>query len=295
MTSTAAVLALCRFGEDAAGSLLWGASAYIWALVPAGLGAAVTARLRPWAAAAVAVAVLAVAVKLPAEVAGIGDGWPDALHPATVRSVLFDTSVGRGWAAQAGCALLLAAAVALPPGRRTAAVALASGLLLACLCLEGHAAMDEGWRGVLDRANDVLHVLSGGAWLGSLVPVLTILALPADDERSGEVATALRGFSRAGHAAVALVLLSGVLGTALILGRWPVDLASPYEALLDLKIACVLAMTGLALVNRYVVVPRRVRDPARAGLALRLGTSAEVALGFAALALVATFGLLDPG
>lgn len=292
MTSAAAVLALCRFGQDAAATLLWGAAAYLCAFVPPGLAAVVASRLRPLAAAAVAVAVLAVAAKLPAEVAGIGDGWRDAVDTGMVCSVLLETSVGRAWMAEAAGVLLLAAAAASPARWRTAAVAASSGLVLASLALEGHATLHEGRLGALDRANDVLHVLSGGAWVGSLAPVLVILAASPGD--AGEVATALRRFSRAGHAAVALVLLSGILSTALVLGRWPLDLASPYEALLDGKIACVVAMTALALVNRYVLVPRMGRAPDGAVRALRLGTLAEVPLGLAAIALVAVFGLLDP-
>lgn len=295
MSSTTAALALCRFGEDAAASLLWGASAYLWALVPEGLADAVAARLRPWAVAAVATLTLAVAAKLPVEAAGLGDGWRDALDAATLRGLLFDTDLGPAWAAQAACAALLAACAAVRARRRAGAFALVSGLTLASLASEGHAAAGEGWLGALARANDVVHVLSGGAWLGSLPPVLIILAASAAGRRGGEAAAALRGFSRAGHAAVALVLLSGAVSTALVVGRWPVDLASPYEVLLDAKIACVLAMAALALVNRYVLVPRLARDPASAGRALRLGTLAEVPLGLAALALVAVFGLLDPG
>ena len=294
MTAPAAILAFCRFGQDAAATLLWGASAYLWALVPPTLGAAVALRLRHCALAMITVVLLAVAVKLPTDVAGIGDGWADALDPAMLRSVLLHTSPGRAWIVQAACASLLVAAAAVPRRRRVGAVAVASGLLLASLSLEGHAASQQGWLGLLLRANDVLHVWSGGAWLGSLVPVLVILPMSLRSEWQDEAAAALRGFSRIGHVAVALVLASGALATVLISGRWPIDPASPYQMLLDLKIACVLAMTGLALVNRYILVPRMTVHPAGAGRALRLATLAEVPLGLAALGLVAVFGQLDP-
>ena len=295
MMSAAAVLALCRFGQDAAATLLWGAAAYLWAFVPSGLANEVASRLRHLAAAAAATAVLAVAVKLPAAVARIGDGWRDAADTGIVRSVLIETNVGRAWTASAVGVALLVAAAACPTRWRTAAVAASSGLLLSSLALEGHAVLYEGWLGALDRANDVLHVLSGGAWLGALAPVLVILAASPSDGDQREVAMALRAFSRAGHAAVALVLLSGLLSTALVLRRWPLDLASPYEALLDFKIVCVVAMTALAVLNRYVLVPRMTRPPGAVARALRLCTLAEVPLGLAAIALVAVFGLLDPG
>ena len=294
MNDPAAALALCRFGQDAAASLLWGASAFLWLCVPPGLSAAVALRLRVWALAAAGVALVATLAKLPAEVASVGEGWGDALDPAAVGAVLGDTGAGRAWAVQAGAALLLAAAFGLPVRARLAATAIASGLMIAALCLTGHAAAPEGWRGALSRANDVVHVLSGGVWFGALAPVLVILGHEGGGARRGEGALALRGFSRVGHAAVALVLLSGAASSALVLGRWPLDLRRPYEALLDAKIAAVLAMTGLALLNRYVLVPHLARQPG-AGEGLRLGTLAEVPLGLAAIALVAVFGLLDPG
>lgn len=294
MTSTATVLALCRFGQDAAASLLWGASAYLAALVPPALAQAVARRLRRSAVAMILVTMLAIAVKLPAEVSGIGDGWGDVLDLALLRSVLLDTSPGRAWMVQAACVLLLVASAALPRRRRVDTIAIASGLLLAALCLEGHAASRDGWAGLLLRANDILHVLSGGAWLGSLVPVLVILAAFRHGTWREEASVALGSFSRFGHGAVALVLLSGVLATALITGRWPVDLTSPYDALLDVKIASVLAMTGLALINRYMLVPRLASSAHGGGRILRLATLAEIPLGLAALALVAVFGLMDP-
>lgn len=45
--------------------------------------------------------------------------------------------------------------------------------------------------------------------------------------------------------------------------------------------------------NRYVFVPRLSRRPGSLN-ALRRATLAEVALGLAAVALVAVFGMMDP-
>ena len=293
MTSTAAVLALCRFGQDAAALLLWGASAYLAWLVPKGLAAEVAARIRTGTTPAVVVALAATLAKLPVEAATIGDGWRDGFDPTTVLGVLLETSVGEAWAAQALAASLLALVQAVPFPRRVTATALASGLLLASLSLGGHAAMHEGSLGLLHRANDAVHVLGAGAWLGALWPVLVILGLLGRSGCRSEAGVALLAFSRAGHVAVALVLVSGAVNTALVLGRWPTDPASPYQVLLDVKILCVAAMVGLALVNRYVVVPRLGRRPA-AAVALRRATLVEISLGVVVLALVGVFGLLDP-
>ena len=295
MTSVAAVLALCRFGQDAAGLLLWGASAFLQWFVPAGLAAVVADRLRRWEFAAVIVAVSATAAKLPAEVASVGDGWRDAADPEMIGSVIGDTSGGHAWVVQAAAALLILLARWAPPRARRATTAIASAALLAGLSLTGHAVLHEGWLGALHRFNDVLHVLSGGAWFGGLVPVLVILGALGQEAWRGDATLALRRFSRAGHIAVALVLLSGLVNTALVLGRWPTAWSSPYDALLDAKIAAVAAMVGLALVNRYVFTPMMARHSPEARAALRRATSAEVLLGFFAIALVAIFGLLDPG
>ena len=293
MTSMAAILAFCRLSQDAAALVLWGASAYLAWLVPKDTAAEVVARIGRWGSAAIVVTIVATVAKLPAEVASIGDGWHDGIDPAMVVSVLGETSVGQAWAAQAVAASLLALVQAAPPRMRVTATALGSGLVLTCLSLDGHAVMHEGLLGVVHRANDVLHVLAAGAWFGALLPVLVILKLLGRSEWRANAGLALRSFSRAGHVAVALVLVSGVANTALVLGRWPTDLSSPYQALLDAKVVSVAAMVGLALVNRYVFVPRLGHGPETA-IALRRATLAEVPLGLAAIALVAVFGMLDP-
>ena len=287
----AAALALCRCVGDGAALMLWGACAYLAWLVPGALAIALAGRLQAWGTAAVAATIVATAAALPVAAASVGDGWRDALDPAVVGAVLTETSGGRTWAVQAVAAVALAASCVVPMPRRLAGTAALAAVWLLGLCLTGHAVMNEGWLGALHRGTDALHVLSAGAWLGALVPVLMILPRLARPEERPSAALALLRFSRFGHAAVALVLLTGAADAALVLGRWPLDLRSPYEALLDVKILAVLAMVGLAVVNRYLLVPQL---PASLS-ALRRATLAEVPLGLLAVALVAAFGLADPG
>ena len=90
-----------------------------------------------------------------------------------------------------------------------------------------------------------------------------------------------------------LVIATGALNTALVLGRWPTDWRSPYQALLAGKVAVVAAMTGLAVLNRYVVVPRMRGSRSWAG-AFAAAVRIEIALGVAAVACVGVFGLWDP-
>ncbi len=291
MTSIAAALATCRFVQDAAVLLLWGASAYLLWLVPEPLASTLQARLPVGAGVAVALAAVATAAELPIEAASVGDGWRDALDLSVVGALLTGTSGGQAWMVQAAAAGLLVLFGLAPPRPRLFGTAGAAALMLVGLSLTGHAVMQEGWLGAVHRINDALHVLSAGAWFGALVPVLLILPRLARPGERTEAASALRRFSRAGHVAVALLLLTGAANAALVLGRWPTNLRSPYEALLDAKIVSVAAMAALAVVDRYVLVPRL---PA-ALPALRRATLAEVPLGLLAVALVAVFGLLDPG
>lgn len=60
------------------------------------------------------------------------------------------------------------------------------------------------------------------------------------------------------------------------------------------KIALVVVMTSLAIVNRYVLVPRMARARGSSILALRQATLAEIALGAVVVGLVSVFGLLEP-
>jgi putative copper resistance protein D len=120
------------------------------------------------------------------------------------------------------------------------------------------------------------------------------LARLRDPTLCADAKIALRRFSSAGHIAVSLVVITGIVDTALILGHLPDDLASPYQLLLDAKIVLVIAMASLAVINRYVFVPRLRRQPECAVANIRNGTFAELALGAGVLALVAIFGLMDP-
>lgn len=289
-----AALALCRFARDGAALLLWGGCLYVSMLAPLPLRPRLHARFAHLRNAAVVTAVVAVATLLPVQAAALGDGWSDALDPGTVRGLLFETTVGTAWLVQAAAAVLLLAVMVWPRIRRDLAVAAVSALLLLSLTLTGHAAMHEGWLGAAHRVNHALHLLSAGFWFGALVPLLPTLAVLGQPELRRDAVIALRRFSMLGHGAVALVITTGAVNTALILGRWPTDWSSLYQLLLALKCVLVATMAALAVVNRYVVVPRMATSPSSATAALRAATLAEIALGMGAIACVSVFGLLEP-
>jgi putative copper resistance protein D len=273
---------------------LWGAFAYLAALVPRDLALDVTERLNTLRVSALVLAIVTTIMALPLETAMIGDGWNDALNTVTLRAVLFETSVGHAWQIQGGAAVLLAATLWMPVRARRIATAAAAGLALIALTFTGHAVMREGWLGAAHRFNDGLHLLSGGAWFGALVPLLPILRAFDDPKSHRAAGLALRRFSAAGHGAVALVIATGILNTALVLGRWPLDWTSPYQALLAIKVVLVLTMVALALLNRYVVVPRLAPHSGSAARIIRDIAITEIVLGAMVIGLVSAFGLLEP-
>lgn len=286
-------LAVCRFLHDSAAMMLWGAFAYVWAFVPPPLSHHIAGRLAAFRLVAVALVTVTTIMALPVQTAMIGDGWPDALDRQMLSDVISATSVGKAWVDQTAAALCLIGAQTVPSALRPAATAVTAGLVLAALASGGHALIQGGGPGIAHQANDIVHVLSAGAWVGALLPLLLILSRFDRSPFQREAVTSLRRFSVAGNVAVALAIASGIANTLFIVG-WPFDWSTPYRLMLTAKIAVVLLMAIMAVANRYWFAPRIGRTDGSAVRAIGRGTLTEIALGLIAILLVAVFGPLDP-
>lgn len=99
-------------------------------------------------------------------------------------------------------------------------------------------------------------------------------------------------FSRYGHLAVAGAIASGVVNALLIQGG--LISASPWGRMLLFKCALVAAMVAIALVNRYVLVPRMSAGGTRAEQLIVRSTQIEIALGALALFAVSLFATWEP-
>nr|WP_318381332.1 copper homeostasis membrane protein CopD [uncultured Enterobacter sp.] len=220
----------------------------------------------------------------------MGDGWPDTISPA-IWQALADTQFGRMWKWQMLIALVaLACVVTQPKSQRRLLVLIVAQLLL--LATVGHAAMREGLPGTLQRVNHALHLLCAAAWFGGLLPVLFCTHLATGRWRLQAIASLMR-FSRYGHLAVAGVIVTGLINALLIQGlAWPWH--SQYGRLLLLKCALVLLMLAIAVVNRYVLVPRFRSHGVKAHAFFIRMTQAEVVLGAIVLATVSLFATLEP-
>jgi putative copper resistance protein D len=180
-----------------------------------------------------------------------------------------------------------------------------AALLLGSLAWAGHAGAGLGVGGSLHLANDVLHVLAAGAWVGGLAALLLYLRQPglgADPRWLTTTGEVLHRFSSLGILSVAVLAASGVINTWFLTDRLRALSGTDYGRLVQIKIALFLAMFCLATVNRVLLLPRlshagddaslqRARQALRR---LRSNTSIELALGLAAIYVVGMLGVTPP-
>jgi copper transport protein len=186
-----------------------------------------------------------------------------ALAPeAGVGVLLLDTGWGRAWLYDAGWAIVAAASFGVARrGNRLAWVTAAAAVIALGFApaLGGHAAAAPRlvWLAVLA---DGAHVLGAGAWLGTLLLILTVglratLALePAVRHRT--VAAMIRVFSPAALACAGLVVASGVVSTALRSGSFRALWYSGYGSVLGWKLILFAGVLLLGLFNWRKVRPR---------------------------------------
>ena len=253
-----ATLALLRFVAYMASTLLFGASA---------AGAERVARrgvrrggLAQGVARRPVAGMLSVLCLCHLQTASIAGEWQAMAQTDMLANVALQTRRGQAWILGGGDAAGAVPVSAAPAGLDMARARLGPGPLL--LALSGHAAMEEGRTGLLHALNDMLHCLAAGFWLGSLPVFLLILRRWTEPACRADATRALMRFSTAGHVAVAVLLLGGVVNAVLILSPEGLDIASAYQQWLGLKVLLALAMTVLAIMNRYWWVPQ---DPATAG------------------------------
>ena len=286
-------LAICRFAHFLGAMLAFGMSAYLRAYAPERLRLALSPAARRVALIASLVALITAIAWLALESASMADDWSAALDPEAIAAVLTDTAFGHAWSLHLALATALVAVVAFGPGARWGPTALASAALLASLGLVGHATMQIGVEGVVHRANHAVHLLAAGAWIGGLVPFALCLRAYERDDLRRDTVRAMAAFSFWGQLIVAAIVLTGVVNIALTSHHPPLPPTTPYRALLVAKLVIVAIMISLALVNRFVLVPR-LKTSANALATLRATSLAEIALGCVVAALVSEFALLDP-
>ena len=279
MLDPQSALIFCRSAIFVSSLMIWGASVFRWRLLPG----AVRMRFESWM---VVTLVIAVGLLLPVQVARIAGAWEDVGDPDLIWDVAVFTSPGNAWALQAVAAILVAFSFIVG---WTKATLVSAFFVFVGQSMSGHAAASEGIAGLLRQANDVAHMMAAGAWLGALLFVMGLLSRL---ERLETRAVLIR-YSGEGHVFVAAVLITGLIATFWIFEGIPFDWSVRYQVFWALKVFVTLMMVGLAVRNRYFLVPRLGVGPETLR-AIAKATKAEVGLGLAAVTLVAWFGTLEP-
>jgi putative copper resistance protein D len=256
---------------------------------------AVLARVMAVAAIVALLSAVAIIPFIAAEMAGSDAA---ALDPATWHAVLSATGFGHAWCWHLGFGAALVVLCFVPAARwQVGASTLAALLLLASLGWVGHAAVDMGG-GAVHEINQMAHLTAGGLWLGGLLPLGILLRRAVRPDGAAFIplaCSALPHFSQIGYVAVALLAVTGTVNSIMLVGSFHAFVETPYGRLLLGKITLFVAMIGLALVNRFRLLPR-LRGPAP-GTPLRAlcrSVAAEQALGVAILAVVSLLGTWPP-
>lgn len=225
----------------------------------------------------------------------------------TLAILLTETTLG--WALIARLvALLVAAGCAFAFAARPVAAltigSVAGAIAVATLAWSGHGGATEGALGIGHLLSDILHLLAAAAWLGALFVFLILVTRDrtvADTASARSAHRALAGFSVAGTIMVVLIVATGLVNGAFLVGIAHIrDLpATLYGQLLLVKLALFAGMLALATANRFRLTPAfeaaieagDIREATR-----RLKRSLALETGFALLifALVAWLGTLAP-
>jgi putative copper resistance protein D len=180
---------------------------------------------------------------------------------------------------------------------------LLSGLLAASLAWSGHG--QTGPWSTLHLLADTCHLLSSGCWGAGLLPftlmLLSLRRAPAPGQRPA-IARLTRRFSEMSLASVAVLALSGLVNSWLLVGSVSNLTRTAYGRVLMLKVALFCVAVGLACINRLWLKPRLLRaagvetDAAIEVTAARLqfNTAAELVIVTVILIATAILGMLAP-
>ena len=135
---------------------------------------------------------------------------------------------------------------------------------------------------------DLIHAATAAVWLGGLVAL--ILHIVRAQRSTGDRATAAIVLGRFSTLAGGVVVLLGVTGTILavsIVGSIPALVGSVYGRMLLVKLGMVAVIGGLALWNRFGLVPHVARE----GMTGRAWNQLKLAIRLEAVGVILVVGL----
>ena len=202
-----------------------------------------------------------------------------------MRLIGIESRWAGGWWPQAGAAVLAVVGAACwirrPAGGWWLTALAAAGAWIT-LPLTGHAASFDTF---LPHLAQVAHGIGAGLWVGALAVVVAVASLlRREPDGQGRVAQLVRSFSPMAFAAVATIVLSGVVTGVFYLASVDALWATPYGRVLLLKVALFLATGAVGAYNWRRLTPR-LGEASGPGRLLR---SARLELLLAAAVLLVT-------
>lgn len=235
----------------------------------------------------------AILLGFPALVVTVGLQGLDALDVpanALAQAAVWRAGLKTSWgitAIVAAFALFAGLFAAVSVQRKSARLwsALALVGLAVALAASGHAsAASPQW---LMRPTVLIHATAIALWIGALIPLS--YALTGD-----EAGASLRRFSRFVPAALAMLLVSGLVLAMVQLGRGDAPWATNYGIVLLAKLSLVAVLLLIAAYNRFVLTPRIAGGDVGARGALRRSIFAELVIVLAIFAAAASWRFTPP-
>lgn len=272
------MLALARGLYFAASMLLFGASAFSF-LLRSRLPMVLPVRDTPLRWVLLLLALVSGCAWLGLAAAAMADAMDQQVVVAAATDTLFGQYFLARMLALFGLGLLLAL------GRgRTAAAALLAALALVLPAATSHAAAaSPAGFAAIGAITDGVHLLTAGFWLGGLVVLLLLFR-----RREPNMTLALSLFSDWAMVAVLLLVMTGMINATSILLGQKGTASLLYLSVLGAKLALVVGMLGLAVVNRFRLMPKG----REALIARHVGM--ELGLGLLAVLLAGLLGQLQP-
>jgi copper transport protein len=220
-------------------------------------------------------------VRLAAQVADMAD--PSEQSPdwrALAGAVSAHTHWGHVWIAHVVLAGIAAAAFAVARTGRPAGwvvAGVAAFALAVTPALGGHAA-EAKQLPLLVVSADVLHVIGGGVWLGTLA-VLAAVGLTGETMESGDVVETVRRFSPVALGSAAIVAVSGGIAAWSHLEVLSAFWTTTYGWTLLVKLALVALVLAAGAYNWKRVTPRLVAREAAGRTVFARAVATELTLG----------------
>ena len=175
---------------------------------------------------------------------------------AQLGRFLVETEGGRTWliTAIAGAAITVLA-FAVRSWTPTLLVAILAIAALVPMGTQGHSGEEANHNAAVMAL--VLHIIAAAVWLGGLLLMVVVRPLMSRNA----LATALSRYSSIALAAFVVVAISGTVRATIGVGAWE-NLASPYGAILLVKVAALIALGVLGAWYRRRLIGRMREDAA---------------------------------